>query len=152
MSDFPDLWPTASFYYRVTVDGEQISFQEVSGLDQEYEVIEYRHGDAESFHKIKRLGLWKTTNLVFKKGIFEGDDRLLAIFNRGYDKEYYTTEDSRMDILVELLDETGETVMAWNVNRAIPVKLGGTSLKSDSNEVAVESLEFVHEGITLALG
>lgn len=145
------LWPEAAFHFRATVDGQQISFQEVSGLDQEAETINYRHGDNEDFHKTVRLGLWKTTNLVFKKAVFADDDRLLEMFNRMYDKEYYTSEDSRMEILVELLNETGETVMAWNVINAIPMKLTGPSLKSDSNEVAVESLEFQHEGITVSL-
>lgn len=151
MADFPDQWPESKYHFRVTIDGENISFQEVSGLDQETEVIEYRHGDSEVFTTIKRAGLVKTSNLVLKKGVFADDDRMLELFNRIYEKDFYTAEDSRMDILIELLDEQGDTVMAWNIIRAIPVKLTGTDLKSDANEVAVESIEFVHEGITTSL-
>ena len=47
MADFPDQWPVAKFHFRVDVDGTQISCQEVSGLEQTTEVIEYRHGDSE---------------------------------------------------------------------------------------------------------
>lgn len=152
MADFPDQWPIAKFHFRVTINGEQISFQEVSGLDQETEVIEYRHGDSEVFSNIKRAGLMKFSNITMKKGVFEDDDRLLELFNQIYDnKDYHTSEDSRFDILIELLDEVGETVMAWNIERAFPVKLQGTDLKSDGNEVAIEAIEFAHEGITTSL-
>ena len=151
MADFEDQWPIAKFHFRVTIDGEQVSFQEVSGLEANTEVIEYRHGDSEVFSPIKMSGLVKTSNLVLKKGVFESDDRMLELFNKIYEKDYYTTEDSRMDILVELLDETGETTMAWNITRAFPIKLTGTDMKSDANEVAIESVEFAYEGIETSL-
>lgn len=150
MADFPDQWPIPAFHFRVTIDGTQMSFQEVSGLDQEFDVIEYRHGDSETFSKMKMPGMAKYTNLVCKKAIFESDDRILEMYNKLYNKEYYSG-DARPDILCELLDEQGNTVMAWNIQKAIPIKLTGPSLKSDGNEVAVESIEFVHEGITTSL-
>ena len=56
MADFPDQWPVAKFHFRITIDGQQISFKEVSGLDQETQVIEYRHGDSEVFSNIKMAG------------------------------------------------------------------------------------------------
>lgn len=147
MSDYADQWPIAAFHFRVEIGGEQISFQEVSGLDQEAQVIEYRHGDAELFTTIKRAGIIKTSNLVLKKGIFDSDSRLVEMFQKIYEKEYYGDEASRLDISVQLLDETGDIVMAWQIHRAVPVKLTGPSLKSDSNEVAIESIEFAFETI-----
>ena len=151
MADFEDQWPVAKFHFRVTLDGEQVSFQEVSGLEASTEVIEYRHGDSEIFSPIKMAGIVKTGTLALKKGIFESDDRMLELFNRIYEKNYYSDADSRMDILIELLDETGETVMTWNVSNAFPVKFTGTDLKSDANEIAIESLEFAYESIETSL-
>ena len=148
MADFQDHWPISAFHIRVEIAGEQISFQEVSGLDQEAQVIEYRHGDSELFTTIKKAGRIKTSNLVLKKGIFESDDRLVEMFQKIYEKDYYGDEDSRLDISVQLLDETGETVMAWNCHRCVPVKLTAPTMKSDSNEVAIESIEFAYEEIT----
>ena len=150
MADFPGQWPIAKFHFRVDVDGTEISCQEVSGLEQNTEVIEYRHGDSEVFSPIKMAGLVKTSNLVLKKAVFSDDDRFIELFNKLYEKEHYSQED-RMEILVELLDESGETVMSWNIVNAFPIKLTGPDLKSDANEVAVESLEFAYEGITSAL-
>lgn len=151
MADFPDQWPIAAFHFRVTIDGSQMSFQEVSGLDQDVDVIEYRHGDSEVFSTIKMAGLVKASNLTFKKGIFEDDDRLLELFNRVYDKDYYSEANSRMDLLVELLNESGDTMMTWNVVNAFPVKLSGPTLKSDSSDISIETIEFAHEGITTSL-
>ncbi|MCB0643886.1 MAG: phage tail protein [Phaeodactylibacter sp.] len=151
MADFEGQWPIPKFHFRVSVGDETMSFQEVSGLETTTEVIEYRHGDSEVFSTIKMAGLVKTGTLTLKKGVFTDDDRLLEIFNQIYEKDYYGEEDSRIDILVELLDETGETVMGWNIERAFPIKFSGTDLKSDANEVAIESIEFAYESIRTSL-
>ncbi len=150
MADFENQWPVAKYHFRVTIDGEQISFQEASGLQAETTPIEYRNGDSEAFHVIKQAGLIKTSNLVLKKGVFETDSRLLDIFNKIYDKTYYT-QDDRIDIIVELLDETASTVMTWNISRAFPVKFSGTDLKSTANEVSIETIEFAYEEIKTEL-
>ncbi len=99
---------------------------------------------------IKQSGHVKTSNLVHKKRVFETDRRLLNIFNKIYDKTYYT-QDDRIDIIVELLDETASTVMTWNISRAFPVKFSGTDLKSTANEVSIETIEFAYEEIKTEL-
>ncbi|WP_246022090.1 phage tail protein [Flavobacterium cellulosilyticum] len=50
-----NLWPISKFYFTVHLGGEMqyASFQEVSGLDVEGQIIEYRHGDT-LFFLIKR--------------------------------------------------------------------------------------------------
>jgi phage tail-like protein len=39
--------------------------------------------------------------------------------------------------------------MIWRVKNAFPVKVRGTDLKAEGNEVAVESIELAHEGLTI---
>jgi phage tail-like protein len=39
--------------------------------------------------------------------------------------------------------------MTWKIKNAWPAKVQSTDLKSDGNEVAIETLEIVHEGITM---
>jgi len=55
-----DIWPVAKFYFLVSIKGKhyegEIGFQEVSGLDQETDIMEYRHGDSPSFGTIKKPG------------------------------------------------------------------------------------------------
>lgn len=141
-----ELWPIAKYHFLCEIDGEVISFQEVSGLDQETEVLEYRHGDSPVFSKIKLPGMMKFSNVTFKKGVFDGDSRLTEMFSALYEKDYYSGE--RWDIVIQLLNEKGDPMMSWKLIRAFPVKLTGTDLKSEGNEIAIESLEIAHEGIT----
>ena len=55
----------------------------------------------------------------------------------------------RLPITISLLDEAGGTTMVWTLTNAWPTKITGTDLKSDGNEVAIETIEIVHEGITI---
>ena len=146
-----DKWPLVKFYYVVNISGDDddigdIAFQEVSGLDQETEVIEYRHGDSHVFSPIKRPGMIKFTDVTCKKGMFKGDERATKLFTRFItDKSSYA---KRVSVTIKLLDEGGEVLVQWDLKNAFPKKLSGTDLKSDSNEIAIETLEFAHEGLT----
>jgi phage tail-like protein len=55
----------------------------------------------------------------------------------------------RRTVTISLLDETGAPAITWKVNKAFPVKLNSTDLKAEGNEVAVETLEIAHEGLTI---
>ncbi|WP_083818002.1 phage tail protein [Nitrosomonas sp. Is79A3] len=56
----------------------------------------------------------------------------------------------RLPITISLLDETGKATMVWTLTNAWPTKITSTDLKSEGNEVAIESIEIVHEGITIS--
>ena len=56
----------------------------------------------------------------------------------------------RMDVVISLLNERHEPVMVWTVMRAFAVKIDGPQLKAANNEVAIEKLEIVHEGIVVS--
>jgi len=40
-------------------------------------------------------------------------------------------------------------VVVWKVKNAWPIKVQSTDLKADGNEVAIESIELVHEGLVI---
>ena len=42
--------------------------------------------------------------------------------------------------------------MVWKVKNAWPTKVQSTDLKSDGNEVAIETIEIVHEGLSIQNG
>ncbi len=138
-------WPLPKFYFEVTFPGFKASFQEVSGLDTEAQIIEYRHGNSKVFSTIKMPGLVKTSNVTLKKGIFAGDN----IFWKWYDSIKMNIIE-RKTVTIKLLDEGGNPTMVWTLNNAWPTKITGTDMKSDGNEVAVETLELAHEGLTIA--
>jgi phage tail-like protein len=56
----------------------------------------------------------------------------------------------RVPVIISLLDETGNPTMVWTLNNAWPAKITGTDLKAQGNEVAVETIEIAHEGLTIA--
>ena len=143
------VWPLPKFYFKVNLGSQDstVSFQEVSGLDTETQPIEYRHGDSKQFSTIKMPGIAKTGNVTLKKGIFVNDNN----FWKWYDAIKLNTI-KRETVTIQLLDESAKPTMTWTLTNAWPTKITGTDLKSDANEVAVETLELAHEGLTIANG
>lgn len=143
------IWPLPKFYFKVNLGSQDstASFQEVSGLETETQVIEYRHGDSKTFGTIKMPGIAKVGNVTLKKGIFVKDNN----FWKWYDAIKMNTI-KRETVVIQLLDQTGAPTMTWTLTNAWPTKITGTDLKSDGNEVAVETLELAHEGLTIANG
>ena len=56
----------------------------------------------------------------------------------------------RETLVISLLDEEQKVAMSWNVLNAFPVKMTVADMKSDANEVAIESIELAHEGLDIA--
>ena len=138
-------WPLPKFYFKVIWDGREMSFQEVSGLDIQSEEIKYRHGDSPQFSVIKMPGLMKTGNVTMKKGVFTADNNFLNAFN-----SIRLNTIKRVPVTIQLLDETGKPEMTWTLTNAWPVKITGFNRKANSNEVTVETIELVHEGLTIS--
>ena len=133
------------FYFQVKLGDKEVPFQEVSGLDIEAQIIEYRHGNSKEFSTIKMPGIKKTGNVTLKKGVFVKDNGFWDWFNK---IKMNTIE--RQTVVISLLDEAGAPTMVWTLNNAWPTKITGTDMKSDGNEVAVETVEIAHEGLTIA--
>jgi len=141
------VWPLPKFYFKVTWGDQNISFQEVSGLDIQSEEIKYRHGDSPQFSVIKMPGMQKTGNVTMKKGIFKGDNKFFEWF-----KQNKMNTVKRVPVTIQLCDEDGNPTMVWKLNNAWPTKITGTDLKSEGNEVAIETIEIAHEGLEIENG
>jgi phage tail-like protein len=141
-----NVWPLPKFYFSVQLgDDTSVSFQEVTGLETETKVIEYRHGNSKIFYPIKMPGLGRVGNVTMRKGIFVNDSKFWTWYN-----EIKMNTIARRTVVVSLLDESGAPKMVWTLNQAWPTKLTGTDLKSEGNEVAIESLEIAFETMTVA--
>lgn len=141
------VWPLPKFHFEVKWDTEVMSFQEVSGLDIEAQPIEYRQGDSPEFSTIKMPGLKKSGNVTMKKGIYTGDNKFWDWFN-----QIQMNTIARVPVTISLLDENGDPTMIWTLANAWPTKITGTDLKADGNEVAIETIEIAHEGLTIENG
>lgn len=137
-------YPLVKFHFSVEWGGTKIGFSEVSGLDVETEVIEYRDGASPEFSKKKMPGMQSYSNITLKRGSFQNDN------------EYYDWWNSvklntiqRRDIIISLLNEEHEPLIAWKIKNAWPIKVQSTDLNADGSEVAIETLELAHEGLTI---
>jgi len=137
-------YPLSKFYFQVDWGGTKIGFHEVSGLDMEVEIIEYRHGGSPQFTKTKIPGMKKYSNIMLKRGTFAGDNEYFDWFNT---IRLNTVE--RRTITISLLDEEGNPAVSWKIKKAFPVKLQSTDLKAEGNEIAIESIEIAHEGLEI---
>jgi len=141
-------WPLPKFHFSIDFGStKNITFQEVSGLDVEANPIEYRHGNSPVFSEINMPGIVKNSNVTMKKGVFANDSN----FWDWYAKIKMNTIE-RQNVVIKLLDEAGNPTMTWTLLNAWPTKISSTDLKSNANEVAVESIEVMHEGLTISNG
>lgn len=137
-------YPLPKFHFQVEWGGSKIGFTEVSGLDITTEVIEYRDGASPEYSKVKMPGQRKFSNITLKRGTFATDNQFYTWFNT---VSLNTIE--RRNLTVSLLNENHEPVVVWKIKNAWPTKITPTDLKADGNEVAIESLELAHEGLTI---
>ncbi len=142
-----NVWPLPKFHFEVKWDSNVMSFQEVSGLDIQSEEIKYRAGDSKVFSVVKMPGMMKFSNITMKKGVFKGDNKFWDWLN-----QIKLNTIKRVPVTISLLDESSAPTMVWTLKNAWPTKITSTDLKAEGNEVAIESIEIVHEGLTIANG
>jgi phage tail-like protein len=138
------------------------SFAEVNGLNAEMETEEYREGGRNTGpHKFIKWG--KYPNLVCRRGVTPNTD----LWDWYYQVLYGDQSVLRKNGIVVLTDRSaagaaGATLSAipglaglgrlpiavWSFSNGLPEKLQGPSLNAKSNEIAIETLEIAHEGLT----
>ncbi len=135
-------YPHGKFRFKVEIDGLTAGgFSEVSGFDATIDVIEYREGDQVQT-PLKLPGLKKYGNITLKQGLMDSDV-LYTWTASGFEGDV-----ERKTITVTLMDITGQDAASWQVINAWPTKYTAPDFNATSSEVAVETLEIVHEGMT----
>lgn len=145
-------YPIPKFHFQVEWgESFRIGFTEVSGLDFETEVIEYREGNSKKYNKTKQPGLTKFANITLKRGTFEGDFDYYKEWRKTYffQEGNKTASQYRRTVTIKLLNESHEAIITWKLLNAWPSKIQSTDLKADANEVAIETMELVHEGLEI---
>jgi phage tail-like protein len=137
-------WPTVKFSFRVKFGEAAFIFQEVTGLSSETQIIEYRSENSKVDATVKMPGIQKYGNVTLKKGLFKGDNALWAEFN-----SLKMNAVKRTMVRIDLLDEAQGVAMSWTLANAFPAKVTVSDMKSDANEIAVESIELAHEGLEI---
>lgn len=135
-------YPYGRFRYKVEIDGlDAGGFSEVSGFDVSIDVMEYREGDMVQT-PMKIPGLKKYGNITLKQGV--ADSMVMYEWMiAGVEGEV-----ERKTITITILDETETAAASWQVINAWPTKYTAPDFNATSSEIAIESIEIAHEGMT----
>ena len=133
--------PYAGFRFLIEIDGHVVGgFSEVTGLQAEIEIEEYREGGENDYvHTLPKAT--KYPRLVLKRGITDSN----TLWQ--WQTKVRSGRVERHTVHIVLLDEAHNRKWDWRCVDAYPVKWSGPDFKADGNSVAVESMELVHNGI-----
>jgi phage tail-like protein len=138
--------PFRAFNFSLEIDGVPLgAFAEASGLTAEGDAVDYREGTDLQNNVRKLMGLRKYTNITLKRGYTQD-----ASLWRWYGNIVAGAADRR-NVTIVLMNEAHQPVMRWHAENAWVNKIEGPAFKASGNEVAMESVELVHEGLTLEL-
>lgn len=143
------VWPLPKFFFTVDIGGvgENLAFREVSGLEAETQVLEYRAGNSKVFSTVKMPGMVQNGTVSLKKGVFANDNRFWDWYS-----QIKMNTIARQSVTIKLLDQEGAPTMVWTLQNAWPTKITSPDLNAEGNEVAIEGLDLVHEGIKIENG
>jgi phage tail-like protein len=136
--------PYQQYNFLVEIDGvARAGFSECSGLTTDTDPIDYREGADIALNVRKLSGLRKYSNVVLKRGYTQ--DKSLWDWR----KKIINGQTERRQADIILLDEERNEVLRWRVREAWLSKWESGPFNAKTNDVAVESIEMVHEGLEL---
>jgi phage tail-like protein len=147
-NDPSKIYPLPNFHFQVDWGGTRIGFSEITGLDFETEVIDYREGSSPRYNKMKQPGMTKYSNVILRRGVMLGDYEFYTWWVSTMMFQEINTK-FRRDVTIHLLGEQHQPVLTWVLANAWPAKLKSSSLNAGTNEILIETLELVHEGLSI---
>jgi len=141
-----EAWPMPTHHFQVHWGRKVLSFQEVTGLDMAAQPTEYRHGDSPTLAVTQMPSLNKVGKLTLKRGIFKANNEFWDWLN-----QIKMNIAKHEPMTIRLLDQAGAPTTVWTLANAWPTKITGSDLKSEGNEVAVDTIEVAYEDLTIAM-
>lgn len=137
--------PYSSHHFWIELKGiTEGSFSECSGLESEVEVDEWKEGGLNDLvHRFP--GRVKTApSIVLKRGL--ATPELWKWYHDLTQGKLTHGQIKRQSLSIILYDSDNSPLMRWNINGVLPIKWSGPTFKADAGEIAVESLELIHQG------
>lgn len=142
MADRVDPYRAARFL--LEIDGiTRAGFTECTLGDSTQDPIEYREGN-EGFSSRLIPGMIKYGNLTLKWGTTD----TLELYEWRKQVEECKMKEARRNIAVVLMDDEGAAKARWEFIMAWPTKYSAPDLNATSSDLAIETLEIAHEGMT----
>ncbi|HYH78821.1 MAG TPA: phage tail protein [Longimicrobium sp.] len=142
--------PYSAFAFRVVIengpdaDSALAAFQEVAGLGMEITVAEYRAGNSKDNAPLKVTGTYKVPDVTLKRGVI-GD---LTTLWDWINEVRNGSETALRTVTIELQSEDHtQTVQAWKLTNARPIKWTGPTPNGKGTDVAMEELVLACERI-----
>jgi len=136
----------AGYTFMLEVDGiSEATFRECGGLDSENQVIESKETGMKGQSLVRKLpGALKWGDITLKRGFTKGDMSLNDWRQKAIDGDL---AGMRKNGSVVVYDYKNEEVLRWNFTNGWLSKIQGPALNASGNEVAVEAITIVHEGL-----
>jgi phage tail-like protein len=138
--------PYRSFNFRIEIDGVTLaSFSEVTGLTADGDAVPYREG-LDLVNSVRQLtGLRKYPTIVLKRGFTQN----MELWN--WYAAVAAGQQLRHSGSIILQDEAHKDVLRFEFSNGFINKIEGPHLNASGNEVAFDSADLVHEGLTITL-
>lgn len=117
-------------------------FSECTGLDSEIEVTEIKAGGVND-RVYQFPGRASYAPITLKQGMAFSEDLLL------WHDAFIKGEGLRRDGLIYIANEARLPIKIWRFERGIPRKWSGPALNAGTSGIAIETLEIVHEKLSL---
>lgn len=143
------LDPFQAFNFLIEIEGILVGgFSECSGLEVETEYYDYREGGVNEYmHRF--IGPTKYQPLILKHGLTEMNViNGLWTWHQEVVQAIDTGKFKRRNGTIYLLSKQKKPVKWWNFKDAYPYKWTGPQLKADSGDIAFESVELAHRGLS----
>jgi phage tail-like protein len=139
--------PYGAFNFIANFDGNEAfgGFSDVSGLNTEFTVAEYRNGNDRENHVRKLLMLNKMGDVTLKRGVVSSR----TLFD--WIKQARTAgPEAEKNVTITLLDEAQRPVQSWGLRGVLPMKYTGPTLAAKGGgEVAMEELVLSVQGFEI---
>jgi phage tail-like protein len=136
--------PLVSFQFKLELNGMTGYFTEVDGIQSENLVATHNVVTPAGKEVVMQVpGRVNGAPMTFKRGLTKNKEfwawRELVVLG--------LTEEARVDGSVIMFNRAYEEVRRWNFVNAWPSKISGPQISADSNDLAIEELTIVHEGL-----
>jgi phage tail-like protein len=120
------------------------AFAECTGLEATMEPKSIDEG-GRNYGSVQRVGRVMFATVILKRGITTSSDlwSWFSLVNSG-------SFNHRRNAIITVFDSTGKGTFAWKLVRALPIKFKAADLNATNNEIGIEELHLVHEGLLSA--
>jgi phage tail-like protein len=147
--------PVLSYQFAIEVSEEPLTqagfaipikgyFSEVSGLDVEWETVEYKTTTAMGWPYSNFVPLRPTYRpITLRRGITSNEGfwlwhQLLALGAKPLLTAY---------VLITMFDRSYQPMVQWSVERAWPSRISGPQIRADTSDIGIEELTLTHSGV-----